>query len=206
MLRHGLLIGLYICDINNLRNTAPFSSLSKRKAESVFSRALLFKSLAAVFELKTLPDIIFDENGKPCFKEACGIHFSLSHSGDFVAAAVSDVPCGVDIEKKKPRPERFIKKIMENEILDTEFYELWCLKEAYFKLMGTGGLLMPSGIFLKDEKICGPDGSSVGKVFTTVPGYALAVFSFDPELPDEPLIISSEELFDLALCVLDMRH
>ena len=37
--------------------------------------------------------------GKPEFASAAGLHFSLSHSGERVMAAVSDRPVGCDIER-----------------------------------------------------------------------------------------------------------
>lgn len=199
MSRHGTLTELFICDIKNLRSISPFSSLSKRDAERFFSYALLLNALKLSLGLEKLPEIIYDENGKPHFEAPCGIHFSLSHSGDYVAAAVSDSPCGVDIEKKKPRPERFMKKIMENESLELEFYELWCLKEAYFKLVGKGELRRPSGIYVSDDKIYGPDGRSTGRVYDAVSGYALALFSYSEELPTKPVSLTSEELINSAL-------
>lgn len=201
-----LLTGLFICDIKNLRTAFPFSSLSKREAEKVFSHALLFKGINTLLGFNTLPKIIFEESGKPRFEKDCGIHFSLSHSGNFVAVAVSKNPCGVDIEIKKPRSERFIKKIMENESLECDFYELWCLKEAYFKLKGGGNLRLSSGIYHKDDIIYGPDGKSVGKTYDTVPDYAIAIFSYSAELPTRPVLISSDELLDSALRMLDMMH
>ncbi len=198
--------GLFICNIKNLITASPFDSLSKKEAERVFSHALLLKGINILLGLSALPKIIFEESGKPRFEESCGVHFSLSHSKDLVAAAISSSSCGVDVEFKKPRSGRFIKKIMENESLDCGFYELWCLKEAYFKLKGEGNLRRPSGIYLKDDIIYGPDGKSVGKIYDTVPDYALALFSYSAEFPARPVVISSDELFSFALRTLDMLY
>ncbi|SDJ96631.1 4'-phosphopantetheinyl transferase family protein [Microbulbifer yueqingensis] len=91
-------------------------------------------------------------SGKPELVDEPGLHFSLSHSGDWIALAVSeDSPVGVDIEQ--PRRQRDIMRIAhryfhadecalleappESETL-RQFYRLWTLKEAFFKARGTG--------------------------------------------------------------------
>lgn len=203
LLRLIALSELFICDIKTIKDLHPFSSLSKREVERVFSRALLQKSLNILYGFETMPEILFEQNGKPRFKEFSDIHFSLSHSGNFVAAAISENPCGVDIELKRQRSERFIGKIIENETVDADFYELWCLKEAYFKLKGTGDLRRSSGIYAENGKFFGPDGNSVGKLYNVVPGYALALFSSSAEPMPELSVISYEELIDAAVLMLD---
>ena len=40
----------------------------------------------------------YDENGRPCFDSA---FVSISHSGSLWACALSDAPCGVDIQRKQ---------------------------------------------------------------------------------------------------------
>jgi 4'-phosphopantetheinyl transferase len=80
-------------------------------------------------------------DGKPLTD---GAFFSVSHSGDAVICAVSDKPIGIDIEKIRDvrfrTAERFataeeIEYIGEN---TERFFEIWTLKEAYFKCIGTG--------------------------------------------------------------------
>ena len=39
-----------------------------------------------------LPEVKFEENGKPYFAD-CDLHFSLSHSAGIAAALISDAPC-----------------------------------------------------------------------------------------------------------------
>ena len=46
------------------------------------------------------------EGGKPYLVSEPGVHFSLSHSGDWAVCAIGDHPLGVDIEKCEPgRPD-----------------------------------------------------------------------------------------------------
>ena len=71
------------------------------------------------------PVIVLDENGKPSFRDHPEIHFSLSHSGDYVMCAISDSPIGCDIEKDAPLDEDVKKEV--GSIAE------WTLKEAAFK-------------------------------------------------------------------------
>lgn len=86
-------------------------------------------------------EIKYNRNGKPlcdfCF-------FSISHSGDFAAVAVSDEPIGADIQIPggfKRREKYMLFSPAENEFVNTEnsenrFYTLWTRKEAYIKAEG----------------------------------------------------------------------
>lgn len=85
------------------------------------------------------------ENGKPYIPERDDIHFNISHSGDYVALALSDKPVGIDIEMIKPVNKTLAKKILnEEEFLvfeasedkDSEFIKFWTMKEAVIKLHG----------------------------------------------------------------------
>ncbi|UHQ56779.1 4'-phosphopantetheinyl transferase family protein [Microbulbifer sp. YPW16] len=91
-------------------------------------------------------------SGKPILADEPSLQFSLSHSGDWIALAVSEQgPVGIDIEQ--PRPRRNVMRIAHRYFhpdecalleappaADTErqFYRLWTLKEAFFKARGTG--------------------------------------------------------------------
>jgi 4'-phosphopantetheinyl transferase len=85
--------------------------------------------------------------GKP---QVAGLEFNLSHSGDFVAYAVSDQPVGIDIEQVRTMDlsgivQRFFAAsefstwqnlpLAEQELA---FFRTWTVKEAYLKAIGTG--------------------------------------------------------------------
>ena len=85
----------------------------------------------------------YDENGRPCFDRA---FVSISHSGSLWACALSDAPCGVDIQRKQD--VRF-DKLASRYFTESEaarvskegrdaFFEIWTAKEAYAKLTGEG--------------------------------------------------------------------
>lgn len=98
------------------------------------------------------------EYGKP-FAIGLDVEFNISHSGNMVVCAVDNKPVGIDIEQIRPmdlnvarrictekeiayifadnlREDEFCK-ITDFKIL-TRFFEVWTLKEAYGKYIGTG--------------------------------------------------------------------
>lgn len=88
------------------------------------------------------------ENGKPHLVGS-NLFFSLSHSEEGVAAAVSSTPVGIDIEKIKPVADKLINYVCnENERQYIEsgddkeyrFYAVWTAKEAFFKKNGGVGV------------------------------------------------------------------
>lgn len=83
-------------------------------------------------------------HGKPYLKGYSGIHFNISHSGEYVVCAVSDAPVGIDIQIIGEYKDRVAKRICTaDELLQLEnngeyFTRLWTQKEAVLKLYGTG--------------------------------------------------------------------
>lgn len=100
-------------------------------------------------------EITYGSKGKPYIANE-DWHFNLSHSGGYVALAFGDVPVGIDIQKMGPYRaslarrffaaeeseacERLISSDMQGkeETAAELLYTLWCRKEAYGKLKGTG--------------------------------------------------------------------
>lgn len=109
-------------------------------------------------------DIRTSEYGKPYVFNIMGVHFNVSHSGEYVACIVSDRPCGIDIEKidevDLSIAQRFFTKNECQYIVDCpkkqragRFYEIWTVKEAYVKLQGRG-----LGIGLDSFEVINRDG------------------------------------------------
>lgn len=90
-------------------------------------------------------EIVFIKNnhGKPYAKNL-PVYFSVSHSAEAVVCAVSDKEIGIDIEKIKPFNPKAAEKFATEKELEyirsgkNGFFEIWTLKEAYFKCIGTG--------------------------------------------------------------------
>ena len=96
------------------------------------------------------------DNGKP-YAANVDVHFSISHSSDYVVCAIDNSPIAIDIEQIKPINLKIAKRICtekeltyifsktpinrdftystDNSLL-TKFFKIWTFKEAYIKLNG----------------------------------------------------------------------
>lgn len=124
------------------------SSNENRKKSILLSQGFAKEKIAEEFSLDK-KDIIFSvtQAGKPYCKSHRDIYFSLSHSGNFLALAISDRDVGIDIEKIRNAKESLVsrvccdnekKMIFSDEYPDKKFTEIWTRKEAYLKALGTG--------------------------------------------------------------------
>lgn len=95
----------------------------------------------------TTPEFIYGEHGKPFIPGRDDIQFSISHTKNAIAVAISSFPIGIDIEQIKHASEALIRKTMNAEEQqqiaasahpDATFTALWTQKEAVLKLRGTG--------------------------------------------------------------------
>ena len=105
-----------------------------------------------------------DARGKPRRVDGIGGSFSVSHSGERVAIAVSDThELGIDIERRTSffQPERLYKLVCSAaerawlvahpEQAEREFGRLWTCKEALLKAVGMGLRTRPASIDLADR-------------------------------------------------------
>jgi len=74
--------------------------------------------------------------------EELPLFLSITHSGDFAAAAVSGFPVGMDLETVAERPQSWRNEFFSAEEARTSgalaLTELWARKEAVLKLLGIG--------------------------------------------------------------------
>lgn len=101
--------------------------------------------------------IFADDKGKLHSNNSSGLFFNISHSKNVITAVISDKTVGIDIEKIRPVSLKLAKRVCTpNELnyvfgtddadFDAEyppkvterFFEIWTIKEAYFKCIGTG--------------------------------------------------------------------
>ena len=117
----------------------------------------------------------FGPHGKPEIVDF-PLHFSLSHSGDYVLCAVSDREVGADIQKLQTvdfskLAGRFFteteRKAVQECDIDAErqrlFFQLWTKKEAYGKLTGQGiiAALNRDVLYTQWPEIPAPEGYAV---------------------------------------------
>ena len=127
-------------------------------------------------------------NGKP-YAVNCKAKFNISHSGDYVVCAVSDKEIGIDIEKIRPiSPKAADRFACPNELdyissNESGLFEIWTLKEAYFKCIGTGlgaDIKNVSFKIKKDGIVCSENGFDCS-FFKIADGYICAVCEKEKE-------------------------
>ena len=133
----------------------------RKKAETANGRELLKTAVLREFRVDSNTLIIEKgEHGKPYFSDREDIFFNISHSGNFVAAAVGECPIGIDIQVVQNVRERMIDKLCnddEKQFIsncpdkDKSFIILWSLKESYIKAIGKGMSFPMSDINFKLE-------------------------------------------------------
>lgn len=104
-----------------------------------------------------------DRFGKPYLEGQCGMHFNISHAGDWIVSAVDSSPIGIDVERIRSidmavanhyfsdaEQERLKAVPPENKL--SYFFDLWTLKESYIKGIGKG-LNEPLRLFTIDLSV-----------------------------------------------------
>jgi 4'-phosphopantetheinyl transferase len=156
---------------------------TKRQQDEFLSARALLRSVLAS-HCHTPPERLQftrSEAGKPSLQHPRAPHFSLSHSGQWIALALDEhAPVGVDLEHPRktrdllaiaqhyfhPDEQQRLRRLTGPERA-VEFYRLWTLKEAFFKARGTG---IAEGL----NRVCiAPEGTQ-------------PVAQFDPTLVPEP--------------------
>ena len=98
-----------------------------------------------------VPAILRESRGKPYFAGETDVHFSVSHSGDFVAVAFAEMPVGIDLQQHKSHGDATARhrklasryfhpreqKYLENDPFEG-FFRIWTAKESFVKRTGRG--------------------------------------------------------------------
>ena len=109
---------------------------------------MMFRNVIGSERMEAL-NIQRTESGKPYSAADPGFHFNISHCENACACIISDVPCGVDAEKKFAIRENLIRKIchpdeyeimekLEAEEKERQLRFLWSMKESFVKMDGRG--------------------------------------------------------------------
>ncbi|MBQ2967332.1 MAG: 4'-phosphopantetheinyl transferase superfamily protein [Clostridia bacterium] len=159
---------LFLSDISDTDLTKTFYAMSPMRRQKVLKalrdtdkKMTLAGEFLARQMIETHFGIPFDkmeisetEKGKP-FVLDFPLYFSISHSGDMVAVAISDTEIGIDIQKCRPVSVNLVKRVCKanelsyvlgkmpekeplSDVQMERFFEIWTAKEAYFKCIGTG--------------------------------------------------------------------
>lgn len=114
---------------------------SKDRVRSVVAFCLLSSMLGFVPQ-----SFVYNENEKPFLEEGVPL-FSITHSDNCVAVAISKFDVGIDSEALRKCPKEvmtnvFTKKeismIENSQDEDNTFFKIWTLKESYIKALGRG--------------------------------------------------------------------
>ena len=153
------MIKVAYCNVENLDLKKAYNLVSQNRKDKIdFYRFEKDKKLSAgaYLLLKKLldgeniskPNFKTEEYGKAYISNYDNIHFNLSHSGDIVLCAISDMEVGVDAEQVDPEIDLDIAKnyfynseyesIMKSDAPSEEFFRYWVLKESYMKYTGLG--------------------------------------------------------------------
>ncbi len=140
----------------------------------------------------TPDDITISTNGKPYLKNHERLHFNVSHSGEWIVCALSDMPVGVDIEQVVAVPPLMYRDHLAHEEYvalrslppykqNEYFFRLWTYKESYLKMTGEGLLNNLTTIVLtpdRDTFTLRAGGRSTGvhfKEYTVAENYIMTV-------------------------------
>jgi 4'-phosphopantetheinyl transferase len=136
--------------------------------------------------------------GKPYLLVFPYYEFSISHTRNAVAAAVSDKPVGVDVEKVRDVAGGLAKRVFsENEMAwlnetdenkERRFFDIWTKKEALAKYRGTG--------LMKDLKLLDVKSALLREKLSSfdLGGYIVSVCSYY-ELREADITVISEPDF-----------
>lgn len=133
-------------DIRNKKN-------EEAKARSLAAGVLLHEGLCEYLNYPQESTPPFQTGvgkwGKPYLTDYPGIHFNLSHSGEYVCCAVADFEVGVDVQQhqtvKVGVANRFFS-VEDNRLLagltgaekEEWFFRIWSIRESYVKFTGKG--------------------------------------------------------------------
>ncbi|MEH6626323.1 MAG: 4'-phosphopantetheinyl transferase superfamily protein [Motiliproteus sp.] len=121
-------------------------NINKRQ-EFLLSRALMRHAISKNFNLNA-NKLVFTEidNYLPDIRNIpSNTYISLTHSGGMICFVISTKPIGIDLEKIRKNTNlidksKYFMNEMEMNIFEKTntpelFYKLWCIKEAYFKML-----------------------------------------------------------------------
>lgn len=147
-------------------------------------------------------EIIEGAHGK--IDAAKGMHFNLSHSGDYVILARHEFEVGADIETIAESKDRLAARVFQPDEIEwmqndsrARFYALWTMKESVLKLTGSGfsvspqsfsvlPILLGRGMPLSDRMVYGAG--------LRIANCAAAICAYERFSAPEPKVLTAEDI------------
>lgn len=223
---------LYLFSINNienhiLNNFIQYLSPERQKkaanyrqrtdtVRTVCGEMLLRYGLSQRFgsSLPKLPlQFTYNPYGKPLFSDYADLSFNISHSGKWIACAISDSEIGIDIEQisfdidLNIATNYFHKR--ETEVIYTaaapesyyHFFQFWTAKESYLKCIGKGLGEPLNNFYVSDNTIVLADEITPYHIYfyNTLNNYPFSVCSTSSYPPPElPVYVSIENILNCS--------
>ncbi|MBN2432182.1 MAG: 4'-phosphopantetheinyl transferase superfamily protein [Acidobacteria bacterium] len=166
---------------------------------------LLVRAVLCVDHGFSNAQLVFDTDarGKPYLAGMTGLHFNVSHSGEWVAVAISPLPVGVDVEAVRGvdlavarrffAPEEMAWLLSRTPVEQAQaFYQLWTAKESVLKNLGQGLQLPLDRILIRgtapdrlrlESRLDQPLPDLFLRLYQPAPDAILALCSREPCLP-----------------------
>ena len=140
LLKDEALFSRYLATVSEARRNK--TNRLKMPADKRLSLGAGILLKAALKDFADLPETT-NEHGKP-YIAGCPWQYSISHSGHYAFLAVAESAVGCDVQEMLTKDTHKIARRFftesENALIDSAemFYRLWCVKESYLKMCGTG--------------------------------------------------------------------
>ena len=162
--------------INNLKN-------DHHRKETILGEYLLIKTLKRFYHLNYQNiNISYNQNNKPYLSNH-QIYYSISHSHGLTAIYIYSKKCGIDIQRIQKVDLSIIKSfatLKEQEYISEKdslirLYEIYTLKEAYIKMIGSNLFNIKSIEFIikNHQIIC--NNSNINCILKHINNYILAI-------------------------------
>ena len=166
-----------------------------KKEQGVPWQHILADILKKDYGIGQCPEILKDAYGKP-YLEGHSLCFNVSHSGEYLAIAISENPVGVDIQKPKEIKDGMYRKVIQpqEELLigenrEKDFLCLWTLKESFVKADGRGLCISMRDYWFEKENenyFVNYGGQRAAYTFnieeTLIEDYVISVCGLEPEV------------------------
>ena len=183
------------------------------KKRSLIAELLIRK---AAYEELDIPiekvKISYNPYGKPFIDNVRYFKFNITHSGNYVAIAVSRYGVGIDIEKIEnidmgvakrffmKSEYQYIKSLSSETEKINAFYMLWTLKESYIKAIGKGLKIPLNSFGFNIDKDIHLVGQQIKKKYcfssTKLHGYSFSVCSKELELRCKYIYVGERDIYN----------